>query len=250
MSYVKVKGLVIKEVNTGEADKILTIFTRQRGKITASARGARRQRSKYAAGTQLLSYNDYVLFSGKDMYSINSSEVIESFYEIRNDIVKLTYAAHFLDIISDTLQENQPAPKALQLLLNTLHILAKTERDPALAAVIFEMRLLAISGYAPSLSGCCVCGNESEERYGFSFKNCGLICSKASCEAQDVFSKELSPGAVRALRHIIYCKPEELFSFSLSPQVLEELGRISRRYLKERLEKDYTKLDMLKSINS
>ncbi|NTV90165.1 MAG: DNA repair protein RecO [Clostridiales bacterium] len=248
MGYVKVKGIVIKEVNTGEADKIITIFSRQRGKMTASARGARRPTSKYAAGTQILGYNDYVLFSGKDMYSVNSSEVIEPFYEIRNDIVKLTYAAHILEIVSDTLQENQPANRALQLLLNTFHILAKTDRDPALATLVFELRYLAISGYAPFVSGCSVCGNEAAESYTFSFRKCGLLCGKENCAAQDQFSQELSPGAVRTLRHIVYSRAEELFSFSLSPQILAELGRLSRRYLRERLEKDYTRLDMLKSI--
>jgi DNA repair protein RecO (recombination protein O) len=248
MSFIKVKGLVIREVNTGEADKIITIFTRQKGRVTASARGARRPRSNYAAGTQLLGYNDYVLFSGKEMYSVNSSEVIEPFYEIRNDLIKLTYAAHFIDIITDALPENQPAPKALQLMLNTLHMLAKTDKDPALLARIFEMRFLALSGYAPSVQGCMICGRDSDEHYSFSYKNCGLLCSRENCSSKDGLSQELSPGALRALRHIIYSKPEELFGFALSPQVLEEMGKINRRYLKDRLEKDYNKLDMLRSI--
>lgn len=248
MSYLKTKGLIIREVNTGEADKIVTIFTRNRGKISALAKGARRPRSKLAAGTQFLSYCDYILFSGREMYSINSSEVVEPFYEIRNDMARLTYAAHFVDIISDAVQENQSSPRVLQLFLNSLHMLSKTDKDPELIARIFELRFLSIMGFAPFVRGCIICGREDFSSASFSFKKCGFICSNEACVTNDAFALELSQGAVRAIQHIVHSKADELFSFKLSPQVLEELGKVSKRYLRERLEKDYTKLDFLKEI--
>lgn len=248
MSYVRIKGIVIKEVNVGEADKIVTLLTRQNGKIRAVAKGARRPRSGFVAGTQLLSYSDHMLFSGKEMFSLNSCEIIEPFYEIRNDIEKLTYAAHFVELINDTVQENQPAGKVLQLFLNTLYMLAKTDKQPELLARIFELRLLSIAGYAPFVRSCIICGKDDCESYSFSFSKCGLICG--GCSPQDRFAVELSAGAIKALTYIIYSKIEELFSFTVSPQVLEELGRIMRRYLKERLEKDYTKLDFLKQLKA
>ena len=250
MSYLKTKGLIIKEVNFDEADKIVTIFSRSRGRISALAKGARRPRSKLVAGTQLLSYCDYVLFSGREMYSINSSEVIEPFYGIRNDIIRLTYAAHFVDLISDVMQENQPAPRVLQLLLNSLYMLSKTDKEPELIARIFELRFLSILGYAPFVRGCIICGREELAGASFSFKKCGFICDNEACVSNDTFALELSAGAVKTIQHIVHSKAEELFSFKLSPQVLEELGRVMKRYLRERLEKDYTKLDFLKNINS
>jgi DNA repair protein RecO (recombination protein O) len=248
MGYVKVKGLVIKEVNVGDADKIITIFTKQRGRISASARGARRPKSRLAGGTQLLGYNDYVLFTGKELYSVNSCEVIESFYEIRNDIVKLTYAAHILDILLDTLQENQAAPRTLQLLLNSFHYLSKGDKDPALIARIFELRYLALAGYAPIVNCCAVCGKEANS-YSFSFKHCGFICGDTSCKTNDSYCREILPGTAMAIMHIVYSPISKLFKFSVSPEVLKELEYINRRYLRERLDKDYTKLDMLKKID-
>ena len=248
MSYLKTKGIVIREVNTGEADKILTVFSRNRGRISVLARGARRPRSKNSAGSQLLSYCDYVLFSGRDMYTMNSSEVLEPFYEIRNDMVRLTYAAHLTDIVNDIIQEEQPASRLLQLLLNSLHMLAKTDKPPELIARIFELRSLAIMGYAPYVGSCMVCGAAPQEGYSFSFRKCGFVCGKDTCRETDRFAVELSPGAARAIQYIVQSKMEGLFSFGLSPNVLEELGRITRRYIRERLEKDYTKLDFLKLI--
>ena len=248
MSYLKTKGIVIREVNTGEADKIITLFTKSNGKISAVARGARRPRCLFAAGTQFLSYSDFVLFSGKEIYSVNSSDIIEPFYDIRNDIVRLTYAAHFVDIISDIMQENQPATKVLQLLLNSLHMLSKTEKSPELIARIFEMRFLSINGYAPCVNNCVICGSEELDRCSFSYMKCGFICSKESCDLNDRFALPLSSGAAKAIQYIVHSKIDNLFSFNLSPEVLDELGRINKRYLREQLEKEYTKLDFLKSI--
>lgn len=248
MSYIKAKGLVIREVNTGEADKIITIFSKSRGRIAALAKGARRPRSKLVAGTQFLCYCDYMLFSGRDMYSINNCEVLEPFYEIRNDIIRLTYAAHFIDIINESILENQPSPRALQLLLNSLHMLSKTDKDPQLIARIFEMRVLSILGYAPYVRSCMICGSGDINNVSFSFRKCGFLCSSDSCTSNDGFAIPLSQGAARAIQYIVHAKPAELFSFRLSQQVLDELGRINRRYLRERLEKDFTKLDFLKEI--
>jgi DNA repair protein RecO (recombination protein O) len=246
MAYIKTKGIILREFNTGEADKIVTIFSKSLGKLTGTAKGARRPKSKFVAGSQFLCYSDFVLFKGKDMYSINSCDVIEPFYEIRNDIIRLTYAAHAVDIISDVIQENQPASKVLQLLLNTLHMLSKTDKSPELIIRIFEVRLMSILGYAPFVRGCMECGNEDITKASFSFKKCGILCG--SCKIVDKSAYDISAGTSKALNHIIYSKLSELFSFNLSQGVLDELGRITKRYIKERLERDFTKLDFLNSL--
>jgi DNA repair protein RecO (recombination protein O) len=248
MSYVKTKGIVIKEVNLGEADKIITIFSRRNGKMTAVARGARRPKSRIVAGTQLLCYSDFVLFKGKQMYTVNSSEVLEPFYEIRNNLTNLTYSAHIIDIVFDIIQEDQPATKVLQLFLNTLHMLAKTDKSPELITRIFEIRTLSIIGYAPFVRGCMVCGGGDLNSIAFSFKKCGFICDHGACITQDSFAKSILPGTAKALYYIVNARMDELFSFNVSPDVLEQLRTISRRYLRERLEKDYTKLDFLKDL--
>jgi len=248
MSYLRTKGIVIKEVNTGEADKIISIFSIKNGKLTAAARGSRRPKSRLAASTQFLCYSDFMLYKGKDMYQVNSGDVIEPFYSIRNDIVKLTYSAHMVDIINDVVQENQPSVRVLQLFLNSLHMLANTDRPPDLITRIFELRLLSIIGYAPTVNCCAVCGSNSMEKVSFSFRNCGFLCGREECISRDRFAVQLSSGAAKAIYHIVHSKPENLFSFNLSQEVLDELGRVVKRYLRERLEKDYNKLDFLKTL--
>lgn len=248
MSYLNAKGIIIKQVNFGEADKIVTILSGSKGKITAFAKNVRRPKNKLASSIQFMCYCDFVFFKGKDMYIINSCEIIESFYNIRNDIIKLTYSAHMVDIIYDVIQEDQPAGRVLQLFLNSLHMLAKTDKDPELIARVFEFRFLTILGYSPCVINCAVCGKENTQRYSFSFSKCGFICSDKECGVEDKYAIEMMPGTAKAISHIVHSPLKELFSFELSPEVLNELGRISKRYLRERLERDYTKLDFLKLL--
>lgn len=248
MSYIKTKGVILKEINVGEADKIVTIFSKNKGKITGSAKGARRPKSRFVAGSQLFCYSEFVLFKGKDMYSINSCDVIEPFYEIRNDLVKLTYAAHINEIVVDNVQEEQPSSKVLQLFLNSLYMLAKTEKAPEQIARVFEIRLMAILGYAPSVIGCIKCGKEDFTDFSFSFINCGFLCK--GCIADDKYALNLSEGAARAINYIVYSNIKNVFNFEVSKKILGELERVSKRYLKDRLDREYNKLDFLKSFNS
>lgn len=232
MSYIKSKGIVIKEVNTGEADKIITIFSKSSGKLTGFAKSAKRPRGKLSAGTQFLCYSDFVLCKSKEMFNVYSSDVIEPFYEIRNDVIKLTYAAHYVDIINDVVQENQPASRVLQLFLNVLHFLSKTSKDVELLTCIFELRTLSIIGYAPYDRSCIMCSREDDSDYFFSFKRCGILCSR--CMMKEEACLRLLPGTLKALRHIIHTPLDSLFNFSVSPEVLRELRKISSRYLRDR----------------
>lgn len=246
MSYIKTKGVILKEINIGEADKILTIFSRNKGKIAGSAKGARRPKSRLIAGAQLFCYSEFVLFKGKDMYSINSCDVIEPFYEIRNDLVKLTYAAHINEIVMDNVQEEQPSSKVLQLFLNSLYMLSKTDKSPEQITRVFEIRLMAILGYAPSVMGCLKCGKEDFKDFSFSFKHCGFLCK--NCLEDDKFALNLSEGAARAINYIVYSNIKNVFNFEVSNQILFELEKVSKRYLKDRLDRDYNKLNFLKSF--
>lgn len=248
MRYIKTQGIVIKEVNVGEADKIITILSGEYGKMSAVAKGARRLRSRLAACTQFLCYSSFVLFKGRDLYTVNSCEMIESFSEAGNDLVRLTYAAHMADLIYDTVQENQPAGRSLKLFLNTLHYLIKTNRSPELISKIFELRYLCILGYAPYAKGCINCMNETFEGLSFSFKKCGFICSNENCVSVDPSMYKISPGTARAIYHIVYSSMDKLFSFELSKPILTELSFIVDRFLREMLEKDYTKLRFLRGI--
>ena len=244
MAYLNYKGIVLKEVNTGEADKIITVLTAEEGKISIAAKNARRAKNSLSSGTQLLCYSSYMLFKGKELYNMSSCEVIESNYEIRNDIVKLTYCSHILELISDNVQEGEPSESVLQLLLNTLYVIAKTDRSLELITRVFELRLMALLGYEPHVTSCINCNKTNDEKVFFDLDNSGLVCSECVNKRGRVYP--LLPGTVKALKYIMHINPQKLYSFSLSEEIIKELSIISKKYIKEHLGKEYNKLDYLK----
>lgn len=157
MKQVKVSGIVISESNMGDYDKMVTLLTPNLGKISCSARGARRTKSLLLAGTQFLCFGEYQLFKGGDAYKINSCETIELFYNLRTDLDKLTYASYITKIVSDVTTENQNSYNTLKLFLNTLYTISETDKDLDLIVSVFKLRLLKILGFAPNTRECVSC---------------------------------------------------------------------------------------------
>ena len=107
MKTVKISGIVISENSLGDSDKMLTILTPNLGKISCVAKGAKRPKSMLMAGSQFLCFGEYILYKSQDIYTMNSSNPIELFYNIRTDLDKLNYASLITKIISDVTTENQ-----------------------------------------------------------------------------------------------------------------------------------------------
>jgi DNA repair protein RecO (recombination protein O) len=187
-----------------------------------------------------------MLFKGKELYNMSSCEVLEPNYEIRNDIVKLTYCSHILEIIMDNVQEGEASGDILQLLLNTLYVISKTDRPLNLITRVFELRLMALLGYEPHVISCANCNSTEDENMYFDLDSSGLVCKECINLKGRVIP--LLPGTVKALKYIFYISPQKLYNFSLSEASVKELEVISKRYIKEHIGKEYTKLDYLKYL--
>ena len=122
-------------------------------------------------------------------------------------------------------------------------------KRPVLQVVsIFEIKLLSILGFAPWVNGCVNCGKKEFENISFSFVKCGFICK--DCTAADKSAVRLSEGAAKAIFYIVYSNMQNIFNFEASCDVLDEIRRVSKIYLKRQLEKDYKKMDFLKCLKS
>lgn len=236
MSNVKTNGIILSEHNLGDFDKMLTMLTPGFGKISCVAKGARRPNSSLLAGTQLFCFGEYVMFKGTNTYHINSCETIEIFYELRTDLDKLKYAMHILKIVQDVTQENQNCYRILQLLLNTLYTIAKTDKDLDLILSIFKLRLLSVLGFTPRTQQCTNCGG-AHPIYKFSLKDNGFKCD--SCSRQDKSTVNMSQSSQNAIIYTITAPPKKLFSFNLKDEALEEFKLITKLYFNEKLEKEY-----------
>ncbi|NLY44286.1 MAG: DNA repair protein RecO [Clostridiaceae bacterium] len=247
MGTLSVDALVIKEVNVGEADKIITLFARNKGKIQASARGARNPRSRLVAATQFLCYSSFVLYKGKELYRVNQCEVIESFYNIRKSIESLSYATYFVDLASEVMKEGYGDNNLLKLLLNTLYVLSNNKKDPMLLKSIYELRLMSLIGYAPNLLACVHCGG-SGERMFFNSISGGLVCDNCVEHLNGRSDLAVSEGTLSAMRYILYSKMNRLYSFEVSPRVQKELEAITKDFLLTHIGKEIKSLKYLENI--
>lgn len=245
MGVIKTKGFVIKETPINDTDKMITLLTADLGKISVSARGSRKS-GKSAYGTQVFTYGDYILFKGKSSYSLNSCDISTTFYELACDMERLTHAAHMMEIASDAANDSRDAGRLLHQLLYALHALKKG-RNPWLVSAAFTIKLMQLVGYPPHTLSCASCNTREMEEIHFSFDRCGFVCE--TCAAQDQQSMHIGPGTAKAIIHVLCSQDLGVYQFELAPEVLTVFSYIALRYVSERFDKTYSKLDFLKGLS-
>ena len=238
-------GLIIREVQTGEADRLVTVLTRDMGVIKAFVRGARSIKSRSLSATQLLGYSRFSIYISRDTYTIDEAEPIEVFFGIRSDFARTSLAMYFCELICELAPEGADCAEILSLALNTLYLLANNRLPVHQLKAVFEMRLLSLTGYMPALVGCEVCGKYADETMFFDTESAQLFCSECK---RPVHAIELTVGVVTALRHICLADPQKIFSFTLSNSGLKALADISERYLLATTQRRYKSLELYKSF--
>lgn len=232
MGIIKTKGIVIQESNMGDFDKMLTILTPGYGKISCSARGARRPKSALLAGTQFLCFGEYMLYKGANTYNINSCETIEVFYNLRMDLDKLNYAVDMAKFVYSVTNENENSFEVIQLILNSLYTLSETDKNIDLTLAIFKLRLASIIGFKPDVGGCKSCRTNEDLIY-FSFRDNGFKCG--ICAKSDKSTIQISPATKDAIKYIILAPSKKIFSFNIPENCIKELSIVAKIYLKDKI---------------
>lgn len=246
MSNAVTRGIVLREVNYKEADKILTLLTPE-GKVTAKARGVRRKGSRLAAACQLLTYSELTLFEYKDYCTVNEADSLDQFWGVKGDVELLALASYFAEVCEGISQEEVPQGTLLSLLLNSLYALDKLKKPQELVKAAFELKAACLAGYEPLLDACAVCGVQPDHP-AFHTREGVLHCAGCRGEVGEGISLPLTPGAVEAMRHVAYGDPKRLFSFQLSPPALSGLGAASEAFLAVQLERGFRTLDFYKRL--
>ncbi|MBC7765400.1 MAG: DNA repair protein RecO [Hyphomonadaceae bacterium] len=233
MKDLKVKGIIVKTVNVGEAGKMLTILTAQ-GKVRALAAGVRHAKSKRLSATQPMCYGEYVLKKNKDFYHVSACECLESFYHIRESVEKLALAAYFLELTEKT-AEGHHLDEAVAWLLNTLYMLANKEHDLLLLKSVYELRLMQLLGLAPNLVACNACGDSEDDTcFHFHSTSGGLVCEACECDVAGAML--LDETTLYTLRYILYSPPQKLFGFVVNDDIVHKLTKICKDFLATHLD--------------
>ena len=262
MEEIEIDGLVIREVKTGEADKIITLLTGAEGKITISGKGVSSLRNKYAASAQLFSYSTFLLRKKGAFWYIRDAYFIENFMEIRYDVERLSLANYVCDVACDAAAEGAENEPLLSLCLNTLWAIAHLERAP-LEQIrgAFEFRMAVQEGYMPDLGGCGVCGAPLGEGDCFlDVMNGRLVCPRCRTALEndpaylaDESAKILirvSPPVLAALRYIEEAPQKKFLSFTIERAELSLFSVVCERYLLNHLEHGFSSLEYYKKIRT
>lgn len=239
----KTQAIIIKRRNYGEADRLLTLYTQNEGKIVVIAKGVRRSKAKMVGHTELFYLLDLQLAEGKTWDIVTSAEIVNDFNLIRNN-TKLTNKAYFMAELADNLtHEAEPHKDIFDLLKSSLIILAKQNNQLVLS--YFSFKILSYLGHTPELNNCVKCHKKiSDENNYFSNVMGGLLCE--NCRKSDLGSIRISVSAIKILRLFNEHDINLLYKLVIDDKICIELDNILINYAQYILEKPIKSLRFLK----
>ena len=263
MTEFKQNGLVIYERDLGENDKLLNVLTERYGKVTVIAKGAKSMKNRHMPSCQLFAYASFGLRRKGNYYYITDSDLIENYYDIRNDISKLALATFFCDVICDVTQEGNNEDEILRLLLNMLYAISKELKPLEIIRAVFEIRIAKELGFSPDIDGCCFCHSSEYNLYFFDIIDGVITCD--NCKEKINFKQEDNPflqkglnkpifivskAIIDAINYILFARQERVLSFSLDDSQWTSFFDVAEKFLLNHLERGFYSLDFYKSVLS
>lgn len=239
---IKVTGMILSAVPIGEYDKRIVILTKEKGKISAFAKGARRQNSPLMGVTNPFSFGEFELYEGRTSHNVMQAHVLNYFMEFNTDFESAYYGFYFMEIADYYTREYNDEKEMLKLLYQTMRALASGKFDRELVRYIFELKTLVIQGEAPEVFRCANCGVD-DRKVVFSSVNHGFICEECKGIAPDGI--EVCDSTKYALQYIVSSSIEKLYTFAVSDEVLVQLRRIMRQYMETHVGKQFKSLEIL-----
>jgi DNA repair protein RecO (recombination protein O) len=263
----KAEAVVLRRHNLGETDKSVILFTRNQGKLSAVAKGARRPTSRISGATELFSHCVVMLAVGRNLDVITQCEVREPFLGLRADLNRFAAASYLAELTDSMLEDRMPAPGLFDLLVESLRIL--DAGGSVLAAVCaFELHASRELGYEPSVSLCVRCRNAvlpSEEEsaetngehlsqqtssagtaVGFSPSLGGVVCRSCLPRVRD--AEKIDERTVMLARQMLNRSPAECQKIQADDEALRTLGRLMRRHIECRTERRVKAADFMEAL--
>ncbi|WMJ82438.1 DNA repair protein RecO [Clostridium sp. MB40-C1] len=222
MSVFKSRGVVLKTQDYKENDKLLWIFCEKIGKVCAIARGAKKGKSKFLSSTQQFCFGEYVLYRGKNLFTVNEIEIIDSFQDILKDIDSITFASYFCELILIGLQDEESNRDLFKDFVKALYLLKSKAVDLEILARSFELKILKATGYAFNFDRCSLCGNKLSTSNYISFQYNGGVC--ADCNKTNGI--KISYPAYNILRFLNKTPIENISRISASQELKNEIHKI------------------------
>ncbi len=219
----EVTGMVLSAMPVGEYDRRIVLLTKERGKISAFAKGARRPNSPLLGVTRAFVFGTFMMYEGRTTYNLKQANITNYFEDVLLDYDAVCYACYFAELADYYGRENVDASSDINLLYVALKALLNKNIPNKLVRYIYELRLIAENGECPELFGCRECGS-TEGVDAFSMSREGVLCVGCHGTAGDKI--RISQSTLYTLQYIVSSPMEKLFKFTVSDEVLNELGRV------------------------
>ncbi len=243
----RVDAVVLRHSDYGEADRLLTLFTRQLGKTRAIAKGARKIASRKAGHIEPFTYAKLQLAQGRDMLILTQADTVEAYQPLREDLILTSHASYVLELLDRfTYQDETENSVLFRLLTETLSRLA-SKADPWLVIRYYEMRLLDHLGFRPQLFECANCRRAilAEDQF-FSFSAGGAICPRCGQGLRNV--KPISMETLKYLRHFQRSSYADASQARPDLEIQNEAESLMQGYFTYLLERELNTPGFLKSI--
>jgi DNA repair protein RecO (recombination protein O) len=245
----KTSAVILRRSDFGEADRLITLFTPEHGKLRAIAKGVRRPQARAAGHVELYTVADMVIAHGRDLKIISQAELVEPFLAIHDDLKRIGYASLFAELIDRFSVDEQENKNAYMLLVSGLSWLCEQDIDLALASRYYELRLLDVMGYTPSFFDCVISGDplQPEDQF-YSVTEGGVVSPPYSTGYENLIHLPLP--VFKILRHFMRHNWQTVKQLHLTYEQHRLLERILHSTLIYLLEQRLQSVEFLRKISS
>ena len=244
MALYDTDAIVLRHYELGEADKIIVLFSRVKGKIRVVAKGVRKTKSTLAAGLEPFTYNHILVYQGKsDLGNLSQCDIENSFADLRNDFVKMSYASYAAELVNELTIDHDVNKLLFDLLLLTYRLLSSSDKNNLIIRT-FELKLLNLLGYRPYLEDCVKCGAELDSNFKFNVAEGGLLCS--SCSGN--WNHDISLGTIKFMSRLLDLNYKGIMKLNLPAYAKDELGTILPNYIEEIIDKPLKAVSFLEIL--
>lgn len=227
-----------------ENDKLLWIFTDKIGKITAIAKGVKKSKSKFLSISLPLCYGEYMVFKGKNMFTLNEGRTIESFQELLNNLTTITYSSYICELIDISVQDEESNRELFKTLVTALYLMKTQAVDNEILVRAFELKLLRLTGYGINFDDCSICRKRISTSNYMSFQYYGGVCDECVKE-KGIYINKASFNALKFLDNIPL---EKVYRVNLSKVVKDELSKVTSILISNNYSRIPKSLQMLEFI--
>jgi len=222
----KTVGIVLRTQDYGETHKLVTIFTKDLGKITTISRGANKPRSRLSAVSQLFIEAEFLLYIPKGLATLRQGDIISTYRHIREDLLRTTYAAYMIELTDKLIEEKSPEPFLYNELRQTLEWI-NNEEEYLVPLMMYEMKLFKKGGFAPVVDYCVNCSHH-ERLDAFSIQEGGALCNR--CVTIDQYAMRLPPALFRILSIFLHVELDRVGNINMKSENVERLRSLLDQY--------------------